>query len=103
MVPFRVGIFYVHLKSNMGVIAGFYICMFFVSSTTRYIFDVPEKMMLMYDVPEKMMLMYDIPEKTMSMYDVPEKIMLMLKIYRPRWTQCDDNIVHDPLGLVMAR
>ena len=29
--------------------------------------------------------------------------MLMLKIYRPRWTQCDDNTLHDPLGLVMVR
>ena len=28
--------------------------------------------------------------------------MLMLKIYRPRWTQCDDNTLHDPLGMVMA-
>ena len=28
--------------------------------------------------------------------------MLMLKIYRPRWTQCDDNTL-DPLGLVMVR
>ena len=28
--------------------------------------------------------------------------MLMLKIYRPRWTQCDDNIL-DPLVLVMVR
>jgi hypothetical protein len=28
--------------------------------------------------------------------------MLILKIYRPRWTQCDDNTLHDPLGLVMA-
>ena len=27
--------------------------------------------------------------------------MLMLKIYRPRWTQCDDNTL-DPLGLVMV-
>ena len=24
----------------------------------------------------------------------------MLKIYRPRWAQCDDNTLHDPLGLV---
>jgi hypothetical protein len=29
--------------------------------------------------------------------------MLMLKIYRPRWTQCDDNALHDPLGLVIVR
>ena len=29
--------------------------------------------------------------------------MLMLKIYRPRWTQCDDdNTLHDLLGLVMV-
>jgi hypothetical protein len=28
--------------------------------------------------------------------------MLMLKIYRPRWTQCDDNTL-DPLGLDMVR
>ena len=28
--------------------------------------------------------------------------MLMLKIYRPRWTQYDDN-TSDPLGLVMVR
>jgi hypothetical protein len=28
--------------------------------------------------------------------------MLMLKIYRPRWTQCADNTL-DPLGLVMVR
>ncbi len=27
----------------------------------------------------------------------------MLKSYRPRWTQCDDNTLHDPLGLVMNR
>ena len=26
--------------------------------------------------------------------------MSMLKICRPRWTQCDDNTLHDPLGLV---
>ena len=29
--------------------------------------------------------------------------MLMLKNYRPRWTQCDDNTLRDPLGLVMVR
>ena len=29
--------------------------------------------------------------------------MVMLKIYRPRWTQYDDNTLHDRLGLVMAR
>ena len=29
--------------------------------------------------------------------------MLMLKIYRSHWTQCDDNTLHDPLGLVMVR
>ena len=29
--------------------------------------------------------------------------MLMLKIYRPRWTHCDDNTLHDPSGLVMER
>ena len=28
--------------------------------------------------------------------------MLMLKIYRPHWTQCDDNTL-DPMGLVMVR
>jgi hypothetical protein len=28
--------------------------------------------------------------------------MLMLKIYTPRWTQCDDNTL-DPLVLVMVR
>jgi hypothetical protein len=27
--------------------------------------------------------------------------MLMLKIYRPRWTQCDGNTLHDPSGLVL--
>ena len=29
--------------------------------------------------------------------------MLMLKMHRPRGTQCDHNTLHDPLGLVMAR
>jgi hypothetical protein len=29
--------------------------------------------------------------------------MLMLKIYRPRWTQRDDHTLHDPLGLVMVK
>ena len=29
--------------------------------------------------------------------------MSMLKIYRPRWTQCDANTLHDPSGLVMVR
>jgi hypothetical protein len=29
--------------------------------------------------------------------------MSMLQIYRPRWTQSDDNTLHDPLGLVMVR
>jgi hypothetical protein len=29
--------------------------------------------------------------------------MLMLKMQRPRWTQCDDNTLHDPLGLVIVR
>ena len=29
--------------------------------------------------------------------------MLMFKIYRPRWTQCDDNTLHDLSGLVMVR
>jgi hypothetical protein len=28
--------------------------------------------------------------------------MLMLKIYRPRWTRCDDNTLYR-LGLVMVR
>ena len=28
--------------------------------------------------------------------------MLMLKMYRPRWTQCDDNTLHDRLDLVMV-
>jgi hypothetical protein len=27
--------------------------------------------------------------------------ILMLKIYRPRWAQCDDNTLHDPLGQVI--
>ena len=29
--------------------------------------------------------------------------MLMLKMHRPRWTQCDDNTLHDPLGQVIVR
>jgi hypothetical protein len=29
--------------------------------------------------------------------------MLMLKIYRPHWTQYDENTLHDLSGLVMVR
>jgi hypothetical protein len=29
--------------------------------------------------------------------------MLMLKMHRPHWMQCDDNTLHDPLGLVIVQ
>jgi hypothetical protein len=29
--------------------------------------------------------------------------MLMLKMYRPRWTQYDDNTLHDPLDVAILR
>jgi hypothetical protein len=48
------------------------------------------------------MFMQNAHASMLSFSYIPQ--MLMLKIYRPRWTQCDDtDTLHDPLGLVMGR